>query len=64
MKVHTRPMRTEQEQADMDAALDTLIFMALRNVLAERERKAAVRRGFEARGENSTESMALSITGA
>lgn len=47
LTVHLRPVASEQEQAAMDAALDTLIEMALRKIVEEREYKSAIRRGNE-----------------
>jgi hypothetical protein len=43
--VHLRPVASEQEQAALDAALDTLIGMALRNIADKRAYNEAVQRG-------------------
>jgi hypothetical protein len=45
LTVRIRPVQTMQEQLAMEAALDTLIELALRGIVEEREYQGAVQRG-------------------
>jgi hypothetical protein len=45
LTVSLRPARTDEERLALEAAFDTLIAMALRKIVEEREYKKAVERG-------------------
>lgn len=52
LSVKVRPVRTEDEKAAIDSALETLVRLAYRDAAAEWEYREAVERGF--RSKNST----------